>query len=71
MQVLLWILSIAFLVVIKPWWISWFVTAAVLVVVVAGRICNASISKAFARKPRPEIDEDMHEGEDDDDIHVT
>jgi di/tricarboxylate transporter len=42
MQIVLWVLSTASLTVIKPWYISWIATSAVLALVVFGRMIHSS-----------------------------
>ena len=46
MQIVLWILSVAFLV-IEPWYISWIVSAVALSFVTISRVANASLSSVF------------------------
>jgi hypothetical protein len=53
MQIVLWIASIIFLV-LHPWYISWIITFVILVVVVAARVFNSTISDALKKRKHNE-----------------
>ena len=54
MQIVLWVLSTAYLSVIRPWYLSWLGTGACLVLIIAFRVCNVSL-KFFQRKPQVQL----------------
>jgi di/tricarboxylate transporter len=49
MQIVLWVLSTAYLSFFTPWYLSWLGTGLVLVLVVVARVGNSSLSGAFCR----------------------
>jgi di/tricarboxylate transporter len=49
MQIVLWVLSTAYLSVIRPWYLSWLGTGLVLVLVAAVRVGGSSLSGIFRR----------------------
>jgi di/tricarboxylate transporter len=51
MQIILWVLSVAFLV-IEPWYISWIVSAVTLIFVLFWRVVNSSLSRFLNQSKR-------------------
>jgi di/tricarboxylate transporter len=61
MQIVLWVLSTAYLSVIKPWYLSWLGTGLVLVLVAAVRVGGSSLSGIFRRSQSGKSNEGKEE----------
>lgn len=54
MQIVLWVLTTAYLTVIKPWYVSWVATGAVTILVIAVRLCSSSIRQMLQVRKLPD-----------------